>query len=199
MTRSIFAIAPIAVALSSAAFTTAAEACISCEYVPEVVRQHATASDQPGYRSRGYAVRSEPGARARRTATQRREHGDAKPVRAARAEKPDRRDKIDKRGKAGQRTLASKAPKLSEEINVHATPSRSGLSLASVATGSTVPVRSDGARIETENSSIALSAVRAVQERVSAVATSAHDGAGKPSDCKKFFPSVAMTLTVPCE
>ncbi|HET6321282.1 MAG TPA: hypothetical protein VFF87_04435 [Hyphomicrobium sp.] len=199
MNRSVFAIAPIAVALSSAAFTTAAEACISCEYVPEVVRQHATGSDQPAYRSRGYAVRSEPGARARRTARQYREREDAKPAKAARVEKPDRRDKIDKRVKAGQRTLASKAPRLSEEIKAHAAPSQSGPSVASVATGSTVPARSDRARVETENSSIALSAVRVVQERVSAVATSAHDGAGKPSDCKKFFPSVAMTLTVPCE
>jgi len=40
MIRSIFTIA--AVALSSATLATSAEACISCEYVPEVVRQHAT-------------------------------------------------------------------------------------------------------------------------------------------------------------
>jgi len=199
MIRSIFTIA--AVALSSATLATSAEACISCEYVPEVVRQHATVPDAPAYRSRGYADRSARGARQRKVAKE--NHRDAKPLKTAKAEKSSRSGRADGHGKTGQRTLASKASRPSEEIKVRSAPSRGDPVVARVGNGfsaeAVADTRAGPKRIESESSSIALSAVKVAQERVSAVAMSLYESAGKPTDCKKFFPSVAMTLTVPCE
>ena len=203
MTRSIFAIATIAaVALSGAAFTTTADACISCEYVPEVVRQHATVPDALSYRSRSYAVRNDSRARVRRASRQRHEH--AKPLKSAKAEKPERSGKLDTPRKADKRvrTLASKSPRLGEKIGSRGSPVQDVATVAVVdetSAGAIAPDRNDVKRIENESSSIALGAVQAVRERVSVVATPLRESAAKPSDCKKFFPSVAMTLTVPCE
>jgi len=70
VTRSILAI--VAVVLSGVAFTTSAEACISCDYVPEVVRQPSPRFYAPPYSTRsyrtypGYSVRAERSGRARR-------------------------------------------------------------------------------------------------------------------------------------
>ena len=54
MTRTFLAVAA-ASAAAMCLFASAAEACISCEYVPEVVRNHTTSSEPRSYsRSRSY-------------------------------------------------------------------------------------------------------------------------------------------------
>ena len=58
MIRTVITIA--VTALAGVTLATSAEACISCEYVPEVVRQHSTLNAAPSYRrARSYAVRTE--------------------------------------------------------------------------------------------------------------------------------------------
>jgi hypothetical protein len=57
-------------------------------------------------------------------------------------------------------------------------------------------------KTESENSSISVASADVVAkatEPVKTVATLSEDTSSKSSDCKKFFPSVGMTLTVPCE
>jgi hypothetical protein len=54
---------------------------------------------------------------------------------------------------------------------------------------------------ESENSSISLASADVVAKSTEpkTVANVSEDTSSKSSDCKKFFPSVGMTLTVPCE
>ena len=56
-------------------------------------------------------------------------------------------------------------------------------------------------KTESENSSISLASADVVAKTTepNTVATASEDTSSKSSDCKKFFPSVGMTLTVPCE
>jgi hypothetical protein len=60
----------------------------------------------------------------------------------------------------------------------------------------------DKVNAQSENSSISTAAVTPVVETPTGddtAGTSAEGKAAVKSDCKKFFPSVGMTLTVPCE
>jgi hypothetical protein len=53
---------------------------------------------------------------------------------------------------------------------------------------------------QTENSSISLASTEvAAPEKAPVAEKKTQEAAVKPTDCKKFFPSVGMTLTVPCE
>lgn len=57
-------------------------------------------------------------------------------------------------------------------------------------------------KAETENSSISTAAATSLQETGSPAEPSSagtKQGSALKTDCKKFFPSVGMTLTVPCE
>jgi hypothetical protein len=56
------------------------------------------------------------------------------------------------------------------------------------------------ANVEVENSSVTLASASDVAADAKApVAEKTAAAAAKPTDCKKFFASVGMTLTVPCE
>jgi len=73
--RSIFVIG--AIMISGATFTTSAEACISCNYVPEVLRQPSARFYAPPYGYYAYPsydVRVERRDRTRRHARQRQPH-----------------------------------------------------------------------------------------------------------------------------
>ncbi len=50
-----------------------------------------------------------------------------------------------------------------------------------------------------ENSSISLAIAKTAAAEKPEKAELAKEASAKPVDCKKFFPSVGMTVTVPCE
>jgi hypothetical protein len=142
VTRKILAIATALLA-APALFASAAEACISCEYVPEVVRGSQT-SDAPAHyaRERVYAVE--------------REH------------------------------IARPAKRVVRDERVAKT----------VETADTAPVKTEA---NNENSSISLASTEVAAPAKVAVVEAVKQAAAKPVDCKKFFPSVGITLSVPCE
>jgi len=171
MTRSILAIATSLLAAPTLFASAAQAACISCEYVPEVVRGSRT-SDPPAYsreyshvyvRERAYAVeREHRGAPAKRIVKREVEAADTTPVKTQ-----------------------------TENEN-------SSISLgAEVATAKTE--KADPKPVERESSSIALASTAAAVTAKTAIADTAKEASFKPGDCKKFFPSVGLTLTVPCE
>ncbi len=93
MNRTLLAAAATFVA-ATAFFASAAQACISCEYVPEVVRQHSTHNEAPSYhKSRSYSAGIQRSERASRARVVKSERAD-KPVKAAKVEKADKPAKV---------------------------------------------------------------------------------------------------------
>jgi hypothetical protein len=165
VTRTILATAALIAAASL--LPSGAQACISCEYVPEVVRSSSTLPHTghyyvpPSHSSNSYSapakrrvVKSEPVARKLNVA------------------KGDKADKI-------ERAEAKVESKVEKKV-------------AKAEPAETTKVA------DSENSSISLASndVAAVKDTV---VKAAKEVAAKPTDCKKFFASVGMTLTVPCE
>lgn len=164
MTRKFLTLAAALLA-APALFTSAAEACISCEYVPEVVRGSQT-SDAP----RSYA--------RERSYVAERERAPAK-KRIVRSE-PVVKQQVD----------TAEA----EPVAKRATSENS--SVASVAV---TPV-TEQAKVEPkENSSISVASTEEAAPAKTPVAATTKEASAKPVDCKKFFPSVGLTLSVPCE
>ena len=162
MTRTFLATATALIAAGTL-LSSAAQACISCEYVPEVVRAHQTNNDGPSYRkSHSYSASAERAVRASKKRIAKSEPV-AKSVKSAKVEKQDKPAKIAKVAKAEPVEVANE-----DEANT----------------------------VESEGSSITVAAA-AVEAIDSVKAVSA--ASVKPTDCKKFFASVGMTLTVPCE
>ena len=171
MTRTILAVATVLLAAPTLIVSAAEAGCISCEYVPEVVRGSRT-SDPPAY-SREY---SHAYVRERAYAAERER-------RAAPAKQTIKREV----------EAADTAP-----IKTQAKNENSSISLgAEVATAKTE--KADPKPVERENSSIALVSTAAAVTAKTAIADTAKEASFKPGDCKKFFPSVGLTLTVPCE
>ncbi len=168
MTRNILAIATALLA-APALFASAAEACISCNYVPEVVKGSQT-SDAP----RSYA----------------REH-----VYTVERERSRPAKRIVKSAPTAKKSVETAA---TAPIKTEAKTENSSISSAAeVATTETAKVATKAA--QSENSSISVASTDAAGTEKAAVAETAKEAAAKPVDCKKFFPSVGMTLTVPCE
>lgn len=172
MIRTSFAAATIIAGLFA---SQSAYACISCEYVPEVVRQHTTERPAASYRqSRAYVSRSG-GTKSCDKAEPAR-----KRVKSARVEKPNRVAKADREEPV--RVAKAKKEKRAEPVET-----------ASVAPRER---KVETKAADSESSSITVAAVDAKSKVAQAVDKQAE---AKPTDCKKFFPSVGMTLTVPCE
>jgi hypothetical protein len=169
VTRKIVAIATALLA-APALFASTAEACISCEYTPEVVRGSQT-SDAPAHyaRERVYAVE--------------REHI-ARPAKRIVRSEPVART-VD---------TAETAPVKTEAKNENSSIS---LTSTTVAVTETAKVAPKAAR--SENSSISLASTEAAATAKAPVVETVKEAAAKPVDCKKFFPSVGITLSVPCE
>jgi hypothetical protein len=170
MNRSTLCIATAFLALPTL-FASTAQACISCEYTPEVVRSSSTTYEGPGSYShqRSYQVerverveRARPAKRIVKTTTAR-NNDDDKPAKV----------------KAQAAHLTPTAPAVEQ-----------------VAT--TEPVKTEQKPIESENSSISVAA-----EKVATIEPVAdpvkEEVAAAPTGCKKFFPAVGMTVSVPCE
>jgi hypothetical protein len=151
MNRTIIAIATALIA-APALFASGAQACISCEYTPEVV-------NTPVYSHGGYSA------------------GAKRAYRAAKVHQP--------RAPKKQVVVRAPAPKKIEAAEV--APESEAAEIPAVA----------------QNSSIALAKADVAQNDDAAektTPTAERAPAAKANvDCKKFFPSVGMTLTVPCE
>jgi hypothetical protein len=160
VTRTFLATAAALVAAGTL-FASAAEACISCEYVPEVVRSSSTLPHT------GHYYAAEPYTKKARSAESARKRvvksePVAKKFNTAKADKVERPEpKAEKKVAKAEPTETTKA-------------------------------------VESESSSISLASndVATVKDTVAKVAK---EVSAKPTDCKKFFASVGMTLTVPCE
>jgi hypothetical protein len=172
-TRKLLAIAAAPLAAMTL-FASAAEACISCEYVPEVVRNSTTSTDsKPSVRSR-----SDTAVEQRRVRPEKRRvvKEDSKPARKVETAKAKPAPVVESTAENEHSTVttAGSPDKKVEKAEV-AAPAKSGT--------------------QTETSTIAT----AVVERADAQPTSGDGAQVSNIGCKKFFPTVGMTLTVPCE
>jgi hypothetical protein len=159
MTRAILATAAALVAATTL-LSSAAQACLSCEYVPEVVRSSSTLPHTGQYYAAEPYMKKARSAESVRTRIVKSEPV-AKKLNTAKADKVERTE-----------TQTEKK----------------------VAKAASEPVKEKLA--QSENSSITLAAADVADADKAPVAKAV---AAKPTDCKKFFASVGMTLTVPCE
>jgi len=153
MTRSILTLAA-AIVSATAFFAPAAQACISCEYTPEVV-------NTPVYSHGDYYERR---SRVRAVVKVRRIRPEREFVAVEREPKKVEAEKVE--AKADPIELAPVALDVSSE--------NSSISTASI----------------DRNETIAVDATPVHEPKTST--------ASKALGCKKFFPTVGMTLTVPC-
>jgi hypothetical protein len=162
VTRTILAAAALIAAASL--LPSGAQACISCEYVPEVVRSSSTLPHTGHYyAAERYAKKARNAESARKRIVK--SEPVAKKLNVAKADKADK---------------AARAEAKVEKKVAKAEPAASTKA------------------VESESSSISLASndVAAVKETVT---KAVKEVSAKPTDCKKFFASVGMTLTVPCE
>ena len=153
MTRTILAIAATLLAAVTV-FASAAEACISCEHVPVVVRGSTTSDAATPF----FYVK-------KRSYTRKRFYRAAKKRKARPAKK-----RVVKR-----KTITEK-----------------------IKTAKTAPIETK-ANPENENSTISTTSLDTDEIVEPKARPKAEPKVNKNVGCKKFFPSVGMTLTVPCE
>jgi hypothetical protein len=194
VTRTILAVATALLAAPTL-FASAAEACIACEYVPEVVRGSQT-SDPPAHQARERANTVERGRSARparhivrsEPAAKRVETSETAPV------------KKDAKNENSSISVAAAAAAI-ETAKVGTRTVRSQNSSISVT--STEVAATQNAKVSkalgSENSSIALASTEVAATEKAPVVETAKQTAAKPVDCKKFFPTIGATITVPCE
>lgn len=147
MTKAVLAIAA-ALFAAITTFASAAQACISCEHVPVVVRGSQTSHAATRY-------------------TKKRYYKAAKKRKARPAKK-----RIAKR-----KTTAKKVAKKVERVR-------------------TVPIKRDA---KNENSTISTASLGKDETIDTDESPAEEPEVNRNVGCKKFFPSVGMTLTVPCE
>ena len=164
MTRTVLAIA--AALFAATTFTSGANACISCEYVPPVVNTPVYSHGASHYkRKSSHSAVSARRARAAKLRLEAKAKAQAKAKALARAE-----------AKAEAKALA-KAKAQSK-----------------IETAKAAPVE-----VESENSAISTASVDKSDTAKVELAPSDGVQASKAVGCKKFFPTVGMTLSVPCE
>lgn len=164
MTRNFLAIAAALLAAGTL-FASAAQACLSCEYVPEVVRSSSTLPHTGHYYAAEPYMKKERNAPARRIV---RSEPVAKKLNTAKADRSEKVERAEAKAEKAEKKVAKAEPAETKKV---AESENSSISLAS---NDTAPVKDTVAKATKEVSA-------------------------KPTDCKKFFASVGMTLTVPCE
>ena len=107
------------------------------------------------------------------------------PVRSAKKSKSDKSEKTEQ---------AAEEPASTATNEASAIATTGGPVVAPVTTGATAT-----ADAQTEHSSISLASATDDAAPVKKIDTASQETTGKSLDCKKFFPSVGMTLSVPCE
>jgi hypothetical protein len=161
MTRTILAIVT-AFLIVTTVFASAAEACISCEHVPVVVRGSQTSHTATRYAKKRFYARSIAKAKARAR---------ARAIAAARA-------------KAKARAVAAARAKAK------------AIAAAKAAAAEEVELAED---IRDENSTISTASLGNDETIETAAMANDEPMVSSNVGCKKFFPTVGMTLTVPCE
>lgn len=181
MTRFIIKAAAGMVALG--ALTTAAQACISCEYVPEVVREHSTLREGKSYKrsshGAGHAAQQQKAAAQARAIAAMRERQAAMQRAAMQRAAAQAKAKAAKAVAAAPSTAASTA-------KVETTPSTS-VALVKADSEAATPADQPAAKIET-----------ASVDKPAADAPK-NDVKDEPVGCKKFIPAVGVTLSVACK
>jgi hypothetical protein len=187
VTRTILAFAAAAVAAMT--FASAAEACISCEYVPEVLKSgNATSHGGSSYSERSYKKSRS------YTAAEERKSRKKKVVKSE--PKSKKVDTADREPAARKVDTADRAPSKSDAKTENS-------SISTAAADNSVPTvkKVDTAAVsssETENSTISTETrdTASVDVNEAPVEEAKVD---RNVGCKKFFPTVGMTLSVPCE
>jgi hypothetical protein len=194
MTRLNIAIAAAALALPTV-LATAAQACISCEYTPEVARSSSTTYEGAGSysRQRSYTVErsyeprrakhvakeiERPAKKVRKTETASKAADKPAPVKAAAAKIEAKVEKV-----------AVAAPKVEKTQKVEKTEQVATLE----------PVTVEQKPVLSENSSISVAATKVADATLDAPIEKPQIEAAAHVGCKKFFPAVGMTITVACE
>ena len=167
MTRAIFAV--IAAATAAIACTPPANACISCDYVPEVLNSGAKTSHAQPRRERSYTQRHERRSKAAKKTAAKREQ----PVTEAAA-------------------IENPAPTKNAEVE-HSTITTAGTAMSNQVKAAITP-EPTGPEDENSTISTAAAAKPAAQAKPVEQATADHN-----VGCKKYFPSTGLTLSVPCE
>jgi hypothetical protein len=184
MRRTIVAVACSIIAL--AAYGSTAQACISCEYVPEVVKS--------GERS-GSSYQAKPSKRVREYSEQRERRSSKKRVterESAPSKSKSKSSTASAPSKAAVSTASVAAP--AEAENEHSAITTSSTSIANQVKAAITP---EPRGPQNENSTISTAVVRA--DEPESVKPVEHATADKNLGCKKYFPSTGLTLSVPCE
>lgn len=163
MTRTLPALA--AILFAAAAFVApAAEACISCEYVPPVVNTPVHSFSGHYAPRRSYtAVRKRRARKIEREVVESKRK--ARKVETAEKQKPAKKTSVAK-------AQVEKAPVVKAPVQ---------------------------AKVESENSAISTASISKSDSDAKSDSKPADQEPGNTVGCKKFFPSVGMTLSVPCE
>ena len=180
--RQSFLLVASAVVVAVSLPASPAVACISCEYVPSVVNSGTKgSSSSTSYQARSHSrPRAIDSARERRTKVTR--------------QRSKQRDTVTKTA-APAVDPPAKPSSVASTTNEHSTISAATpiTTTPAVATTAALPPAGD-----TEHSSIAGSD-GAHSQRAEASTMQVDSGVSASVGCKKFFPSVGLTLSVPCE
>ena len=185
MTRTILAIATAFLAVMTV-FASAAEACISCEHVPVVVRGSQTSDTATRYTKKRFYARGIAKAKARAR---------ARAVAAARA-KAKARAIAAAKAKAKAKAIAAADAAAAERAELAEATDMENSTISTASLDKTAPIKT-----ETDNENSTISTASLDNDETIETAAMANDEPMVSSNvgCKKFFPTVGMTLTVPCE
>jgi len=179
MNRTILAIVTAFLAVTTV-FASAAEACISCEHVPVVVRGSQTSVTAKRYTKKRFYARSIARAKARAR---------ARATAAAKA-----------RARARARaTAAAKAKAKARAIAVARTKAKTKAKVLAAAKTAAAEEVELSEPTDTENSTISTASLDKSESIDIEETPTEEPKVNKKVGCKKFFPTVGMTLTVPCE
>ena len=177
MTRTVLAIATALLAATTLA--PAAEACVSCDYVPPVVNSGTSKSSE----GKSYATKPYQKSRSYTAAEERRARVAKK--RVVKSE-PVAKDIDTAAGVPSQTSAENENSTISAAVSSEPASKK-------VETATTTPVKTG---TENENSTISTAAVDLSDAKQTPVEEAKVD---RNVGCKKFFPTVGMTLSVPCE
>lgn len=176
MTRTIVALASAIAAV--AVYGTVAQACISCEYVPEVLKSGS---------SGGGSYEARPSKRVRDYTEQRERRSSKKRVTT--------RESEPQKTKTSTAKAAAAAVPTETAQSEHSTITTTGAAIANQVKAAITPPSSGP---QNENSTIS-TAASAASGKATDLQPLEHVAADKNVGCKKYFPSTGLTLSVPCE
>lgn len=188
MTRTIFAIGTALLAATTF-FASAAEACISCNYVPEVLHTPVKGSAAKRAPKRTYVANKEQAARPakKRIAKAAPAHKKAIVAKAA----PVKKQTVAKAEPTKKVTVAKAEPAKKDTL-AKAEPVTKTEPVAETATAAP-------AETQSEERSAPVSVASVLESQGQGVSAEEPEAEEANVGCKKFFPAVGMTLTVPCE